>query len=82
MFLFPYYIISHGLHPNFALAESFLYDGPINDHNCNFHDVNDKVPQYSVLAPTLILLHINDFLSSTFNLIHSYADDCWLHPSV
>ena len=40
------------------------------------------VPQRSVLAPTLFLLHINDLLSATTNPIHSYADDSTLHSNI
>nr|CAH7745636.1 unnamed protein product [Callosobruchus chinensis] len=40
------------------------------------------VPQGSVLAPTLFLLHINDLLSSTTNPIHSFADDSTLHAGI
>nr|CAH7763675.1 unnamed protein product [Callosobruchus chinensis] len=41
--------------------------------------INAGLPQGSVLAPTLLLLYINDLLSSTTNPIHSFADDSTLH---
>nr|CAH7736395.1 unnamed protein product [Callosobruchus chinensis] len=48
----------------------------------SFHNINAGVPQGSVLAPTLFLLHINDLLSSTTNPIHSFADDSTLHAGI
>jgi reverse transcriptase-like protein len=53
----------------------------VDGHSLSFHQVNAGVPQGSVLAPTLFLLHINDLLSSTTNSIHSFADDSTLHAS-
>ena len=43
--------------------------------------INSGVPQGSVLSPTLFLLFFNEFLSSTSNPMHSYADDSTLHSS-
>nr|CAH7765641.1 unnamed protein product [Callosobruchus chinensis] len=48
----------------------------------SFHNINAGVPQGSVLAPTLFLLHINDLLSSITNPIHSFADDSTLHAGI
>nr|CAH7747546.1 unnamed protein product [Callosobruchus chinensis] len=48
----------------------------------SFHKINAGVPQGSVLAPTLFLLHINDLLSSTTNPIHSFGDDSTLHAGI
>nr|CAH7759039.1 unnamed protein product [Callosobruchus chinensis] len=47
-----------------------------------FHNINAGVPQGSVLALTLFLLHINDLLSSTTNPIHSFADDSTMHAGI
>ncbi|CAH1981761.1 unnamed protein product [Acanthoscelides obtectus] len=48
----------------------------IDGFSSSSRNVNAGVPQGSVLAPTLILLHINDLLSCTINPIHSFADPC------
>nr|CAH7717679.1 unnamed protein product [Callosobruchus chinensis] len=48
----------------------------------SFYNINAGIPQGSVLAPTLFLLHINDLLSSTTNPIHSFADDSTLHAGI
>nr|CAH7739157.1 unnamed protein product [Callosobruchus chinensis] len=48
----------------------------------SFHNINAGVPQGSVLAPILFLLHINDLLSITTNPIHSFADDSTLHAGI
>nr|CAH7759086.1 unnamed protein product [Callosobruchus chinensis] len=50
----------------------------VDGFSSSFHNINVGVPQGSVLAPTLFLLHINDLLSSTANPIHSFADDSTL----
>lgn len=76
---------SYGLTPLVPFLSSFLsgrrvrvaLDGLFSD----FHSINSGVPQGSVLAPTLFLIHINDLLSATKNPIHSYADDSTLHCS-
>ena len=47
----------------------------VDGHSSKFHPINAGVPQVSVLAPTLFLLHINNLLSATTNPIHSYADN-------
>ena len=54
-----------------------MLDGLYSD----FRLINAGVPQGAVLAPTLFLIHINDLLSITQNLIHSYADDSTIHSS-
>lgn len=40
-----------------------------------------KIVQYSVLAPILFSLHINDPLSFNFNHMHNYGNDCTFHCS-
>ncbi|CAH1967871.1 unnamed protein product [Acanthoscelides obtectus] len=50
----------------------------IDGFSSSSHNVNAGVPQGSVLAPTLFLLHINDLLSCTINPIHIFADDSTL----
>ena len=78
---------SYGLSPFSSWISSFLsgrrvrvvLDGLFSD----FFSINAGVPQGSVLAPTLFLIHINDLLSdTTSNPIHSYADDSTLHSSI
>nr|CAH7762505.1 unnamed protein product [Callosobruchus chinensis] len=54
----------------------------VDGFSSSFHNINAGVPQGSVLAPTLFLLHINDLLSSTTNPIHSFADDITLHAGI
>nr|CAH7747033.1 unnamed protein product [Callosobruchus chinensis] len=54
----------------------------VDGFSSSFHNINAGVPQGSVLAPKLFLLHINDLLSSTTNPIHSFADDSILHASI
>ncbi|CAH2019809.1 unnamed protein product [Acanthoscelides obtectus] len=54
----------------------------IDGFSSSSHNVNAGVPQGSVLAPTLFLLHINDLLSCTINPIHSFADDSTLHAGI
>nr|CAH7728856.1 unnamed protein product [Callosobruchus chinensis] len=54
----------------------------VDGFSSSFHNINAGVPQGSVLAPTLFLLHINDLLSSTTNPIHSFADDSTLHAGI
>ena len=54
----------------------------MDGHSSNFHPINAGVPQGSVLAPTLFLLHINDLLFTTTNPIHSYADDSTLLSNI
>ena len=75
---------SYGLPPKLCLwISSFLSNRRISvvvdGHSSGFYPINSGVPQGSVLAPTLFLLHINDLLSSTTNSIHSFADDSTLH---
>nr|CAH7767055.1 unnamed protein product [Callosobruchus chinensis] len=54
----------------------------VDGFSSSFHNINAGVPQGSVLAPTLFLLHINDLLSSTTNSIHSFAADSTLHAGI
>nr|CAH7732737.1 unnamed protein product [Callosobruchus chinensis] len=54
----------------------------VDGFSSSFHNINAGVPQGSVFAPTLFLLHINDLLSSTTNPIHSFADDSTLHAGI
>nr|CAH7737232.1 unnamed protein product [Callosobruchus chinensis] len=54
----------------------------VDGFSSSFHNINAGVPQGSVLAPTLFLIHINDLLSSTTNPIHSFADDSTLHAGI
>nr|CAH7747143.1 unnamed protein product [Callosobruchus chinensis] len=54
----------------------------VDGFSSSFHNINAGVPQGSVLAPTLFLLHTNDLLSSTTNPIHSFADDSTLHAGI
>nr|CAH7756523.1 unnamed protein product [Callosobruchus chinensis] len=53
----------------------------VDGFSSSFHNINAGVPQGSVLAPTLFLIHTND-LSSTTNPIHSFADDSTLHAGI
>ncbi|CAH1965270.1 unnamed protein product [Acanthoscelides obtectus] len=54
----------------------------VDGFSSSSHNVNTGVPQGSVLAPTLFLLHINDLLSCTINRIHRFADDSTLHAGI
>lgn len=77
---------SYGLPPKFcSWVSSFLTNRSISvvvdGQSSDLHCINAGVPQGSVLAPTLFLLHINDLLSCTANPIHSYADDSTLHSN-
>ena len=77
---------SYGLPPQLChLLSSFLsgrslhvvVDGVSSDTI----GINSGVPQGSILAPTLFLLHINDLLGVTTCPIHSFADDSTLHTA-
>nr|CAH7724573.1 unnamed protein product [Callosobruchus chinensis] len=67
-------------------SADFLSGGKItvvvDGFSSSFHNIKAGVPQTSVLAPILFLLHINDLLSSTTNPIHSFADDSTLHAGI
>ncbi|CAH1959672.1 unnamed protein product [Acanthoscelides obtectus] len=54
----------------------------IDGFSSSSHNVNAGVPQGSVLAPTLFLLHINNLLSCAINPIHSFADDSTIHAGI
>ncbi len=43
--------------------------------------INSDILQGSVISPTLLLLFINDFLLSTSNPIHAFADASTLHST-
>ena len=50
----------------------------------NLHSINAGVPQGSVISPVLFILFIlfiNDLLTSTSSIIHSFADDAFLITS-
>ena len=47
----------------------------------NLHSINSAVSQGSVISPVLIILFINDLLTSTSSSIHSFADDTFLSSS-
>ncbi|KAG5892134.1 hypothetical protein JTB14_032356 [Gonioctena quinquepunctata] len=77
---------SYGLPPQLcSLLASFLsnrslhvvVDGVSSDTLL----INAGVPQGSILAPTLFLLHINDLLKATSCPVHSFADDSTLHTA-
>ncbi|KAG5898379.1 hypothetical protein JTB14_015810 [Gonioctena quinquepunctata] len=77
---------SYGLAPQLcSLLASFLsnrslhvvVDGVSSDTLL----INAGVPQGSMLAPTLFLLHINDLLKATSCPVHSFADDSTLHTA-
>ena len=62
----------------------------IDGINSNLYPVNFRVPQGSVISPTLFLLFLNDHLCLTTNPIYSFADDSSLchsysynaHPNI
>ncbi len=75
---------SYGFFPALcSFLSSFLsgrFIAAVVDGHCSTpKPINSCVPQ--VLSPTLFLLFINDLLSLTNCLIHSYADDTTLHYS-
>ena len=45
------------------------------------HSINSGVPQGSAISPVLLILFINDLLSSTSSSIFSFADDTYLSSS-
>ena len=45
------------------------------------HSINSGVPQSSVISTVLLILFINDLLSSTSSRIFSFADDSYLSSS-
>ena len=45
------------------------------------HSINSGVPQCSVISPVLVILFINDVLSSTSSRIFSFTDDTYLSSS-
>ena len=68
-----------------TLIYSFLADRVISvrvDGHISYpHPINSGVLQGSILSRTLILLFINDLLSSTSNSTYSHANDSTIHIS-
>ncbi len=79
-------LTSYGFHPSLCTFLCSSLSGrsisTVVDGYCSKpKSINSRVPQGSVLSPTLFLLFIND-LSITECPIHSYADDSTLHYSI
>ncbi len=76
---------SFGYYPSLcSFISSFLSDRSISavvDGQCSPKPFNSCVPHGFVLSSTLFLLFINDLLSVTNSLIHSYADDSYFSTS-
>ncbi|CAG9815721.1 unnamed protein product [Phaedon cochleariae] len=67
----------HGLLAKLPSSLHVVVDGVSSDSLT----INAGVPQESILAPTLFLLHINDLLKATSCPVHSFADDSTLHTA-
>nr|CAH7746943.1 unnamed protein product [Callosobruchus chinensis] len=65
-----------------ARMQKAIEEQKIQYFSSSLHNINAGVPQGSVLATALFLLHINDPLSSTINPIHSFADDSTLPAGI
>ncbi len=77
---------SYGFYPALCSFLSRFLSGrsiaaEVDEHCSNPKPINSRVPQGSVLPPTLFLLFNNDLLSLTNCPFHSYADDTTLHYS-
>ena len=73
----------HGLHHTLITwISSFLSDRSIairvDGYLSRLHSINSVAPQCSVISPVLLILFINDLLSSTSSSIFSFADDTYL----
>ncbi len=75
---------SFGFYPPLcSFISSFLtgriISAVVDGHCSSPKPIKSGIPQGSVLSPTLFMLYINDLLSMTNCLIHSYVDVSTLH---
>ena len=78
----PLFRLHHSL---FKWVSSFLSDRSIairvDGYLSNPHSINPGVPQGSVISPVLLILFINDLLSTTSSSIFSFSGDTYVSLS-